>query len=67
MRFVCADFQASERLREVRETLRFADLLSRLYDDKHTGPIVIHFAQGHPQSVELPAEPTRIRLDKSQR
>lgn len=45
-------------------TSTFAQVIEALYRNKHTGPVIIHFAQGHPNSVELPKEPERIRLDK---
>jgi hypothetical protein len=38
--------------------------LLRLWTDRHTGPVVVHFAQGHPNSLELPSEPVRIKLEK---
>jgi hypothetical protein len=41
----------------------FAELLTQLWKDQHTGPVIIHFAQGTPNAVELPAEPTRIKLE----
>lgn len=40
----------------------FAAVLERLHAEKHTGPVTVHFAQGHPQTVELPCAPVRIRL-----
>lgn len=45
-----------------RET--FAALLARLYLAKHTGPVILHFAQGVPRVVEVPGEPELIILDK---
>jgi hypothetical protein len=44
--------------------MTFAETLDTLYKTRHTGPIVIHFAQGHPNSIEVPCEPQRIRLTK---
>lgn len=42
----------------------FAQMLQKLHDEKHTGPVVVHFAQGHPNVVEIPKEPERIKLEK---
>lgn len=44
------------------ETL--ATILEKLFTSKHTGPMTIHFAQGRANSVEIPGEPMRIRLEK---
>lgn len=41
----------------------FADVLERFHALKHTGAVVIHFAQGHAVRLELPCEPVRIKLD----
>lgn len=32
-----------------------------------TGPVTIHMAQGHPNGIEIPGEPTRIVLDKGKK
>ena len=45
--------------------LTFAEMLAQLYADRHTGPIILHFAEGHVHVIELPAESTRIVLDKT--
>jgi hypothetical protein len=42
----------------------FPALLQRLYTEQFTGSLTIHFGQGVPTTVELPAPPTRIVLDK---
>jgi hypothetical protein len=49
--------------REGRMTATFAETLDKLHADQHTGPVTIHFQHGMPKSVEIPSEPTRIRLD----
>lgn len=41
----------------------FGQMLERLYVEKHTGPVIVHFQHGAPQTVEIPSEPERIRLD----
>ena len=46
------------------DRLSFAAMLDKLYTEKHTGPIVVHFAFGHPNVIEVPCEPLRIPLDK---
>lgn len=48
-----------------QDRVSFPDLLRTLFAEKHTGPITIHFAQGHPNRLEIPCEPTRIVLDKA--
>jgi hypothetical protein len=45
-----------------RET--FAQVLERLYVSKHTGPVVLHFAHGQPNVIEVPTSSERIVLDK---
>lgn len=55
----------AERLRELNDKLTFLRLCEQLSQEKHTGPITVHFAQGHPSSVDIPCEPTRIRLTKA--
>lgn len=45
----------------------FPQLLERLHAERHTGPVVIHFAQGQPNVIEIPSAPTRIALDKPDR
>lgn len=45
----------------------WAEAQQWLYDRKHTGPVIVHFAQGHPQEVELPNPSTRIRLRRRER
>lgn len=45
----------------------FPELLERLFADKHTGPVTVHFAQGVPNVIEIPGEATKIRLDKRAR
>lgn len=47
--------------------LSFATMLEKLYADKHTGPVVVHFAQGSPNVIEIPCEPTRISLDSGKK
>lgn len=42
----------------------FPAILERLYHEQYTGPIVVQFGQGVPSVIEIPCEPTRIRLDK---
>lgn len=46
------------------EPSTFADWLTKLHTDKHTGPVVFHFAEGSPNAVEVPRKPERIKLDK---
>lgn len=45
----------------------FSQLLERLHEQRATGAVVIHFAQGQPRSVEVPCTPTTIRLDSSKK
>ena len=63
---VCAYLgQAAEVLTiAATDRLSFVTLLDKLYTDKHTGPIVLHFAQGVPNAVEFPSEPVRVPLTK---
>jgi hypothetical protein len=42
----------------------FPALLQRLYREQFTGSVTMHFGQGVPTTVEIPAPPTRIVLDK---
>lgn len=49
------------------DRVSFAAMLERLYSEKHTGPVVVHFAQGQPNVIEMPCEPVRISLDKGQK
>lgn len=42
----------------------FGEMLERLWKDKHTGPVILHLAQGVPNTIEIPSEPTRIKLEK---
>jgi hypothetical protein len=44
--------------------MTFADVLNRLFLEQHTGPVTVHFAEGCPTNVEIPATPTRLKLDK---
>jgi predicted CopG family antitoxin len=44
----------------------FFEFLRRLYAEKHTGPVVIHMAEGQPKSAEILAEPVRIRLTEEE-
>ncbi len=39
------------------------ELLERLWKERHTGQVVLHYAQGFVATVEFPAEPQRVRLD----
>jgi len=50
-----------------RKYVSFLEELDRLYLAQHTGPVVIHFAQGVPREVELPQPPVRIVLAKRER
>lgn len=43
----------------------FAEALQQFYAQQFTGAVTIHFAQGHPNAIEIPQEPTRIRLTKA--
>lgn len=36
--------------------------LSREVPEKHTGPVIIHFAQGKPNAIEIPAPSIKIAL-----
>lgn len=45
----------------------FAGTLDRLYREQFTGSIVVLFGQGVPSVIEIPCEPTRIRLAKRPR
>lgn len=44
--------------------LTFAEMLQKLHLGKHTGPVIVHFAQGVPNVIELPAPTTQIKLEK---
>jgi len=39
----------------------------RLAANQHTGPVIIHLAQGQPNVVEIPGESTRIPVDKGRK
>jgi len=54
-------------LRVEAEILSFAEVLVRLYAERHTGQVIINLHEGQPMSIEIPAPPTRIQLDKSMR
>lgn len=45
----------------------FADVLRDIHAQRHTGAVTIHFAQGHPNVIEFPCAPTKIRLDSGKR
>lgn len=36
--------------------------LSREVPEKHTGPVIVHFAEGKPNAVEIPLPGKKIRL-----
>ncbi len=42
----------------------FAEMLHRLFTEKHTGPVVVHFAEGQPTAVDIVAPPVQVKLDK---
>lgn len=46
------------------EFVSFPSLLEKLHKASHTGPVILHFAQGSPNTVEIPPPPMRFRLDK---
>lgn len=39
-------------------------IFERLHQQKHRGPVILHFADGCANHVEIPGEPIRIVLDK---
>lgn len=41
----------------------FPELLERLFIQKHTGPVVVHFAGGVAKSVEIQQQSERIQLE----
>jgi len=43
--------------------MRFSKILDRLYTEKHTGPVLFHFAGGIPRAAEVLAPSIRISLD----
>ncbi len=45
-----------------RET--FADVLLRLFQERYTGSVVLHFGEGVAASMEIPAPSTKIRLTR---
>lgn len=47
----------------LEECVTFADVLETFHAVAHTGPLIVHFAQGKAVTVELPCEPQRKRLD----
>jgi hypothetical protein len=47
--------------------MSFPALLERLYVEKHTGPVLLHFAGGQPRSVEILKPSERIPLDCANR
>lgn len=49
---------------ETVEILSWVDLEARLSAIKFTGPIMVQWAQGKPQEVQIPGPVTRIKLDK---
>lgn len=43
--------------------MRFSRLLEKIHHEKHTGPVLVHFAGGIPRSVEVLRPSIRISLD----
>ena len=43
--------------------MTIADALTEHHQARYTGPMVLHWAQGVVVQIEIPGEPTRIRLD----
>lgn len=41
----------------------FFEVLEQLHKDKHTGPVIVHLAQGQANAVEIPTSKL-IRLEK---
>jgi hypothetical protein len=46
------------------ERQTFDAWLVNVYAQRFTGPVTIHFAQGVPNVVEIPCQPTKIVLDR---
>jgi hypothetical protein len=46
----------------IAEFVSFPDLLETLHRQQHTGPVIVHFAQGKPNSFEIPAKPKPQRF-----
>lgn len=42
----------------------FGEMLERLFVSKHTGPVIVHMLHGEPRTIEFPADPVRICLDR---
>ena len=42
----------------------FLDVWQALHASKHTGPVLVHVAEGVPKVIEVPSEPTRIAVAK---
>lgn len=47
------------------QTLSFAEALEQLWVAKHTGPVIVNMLHGRPMALEIPSEPTRIKLDNT--
>lgn len=41
----------------------FAQALAKLFKDKHTGPVTIHFLHGQAKLIEDPITKAQVRLD----
>jgi hypothetical protein len=53
-----------DELKDAAVAATLPDVFAAIYKAKHTGPVTIDFAQGTPQGVAFPNEPTRIKLEK---
>jgi len=47
--------------------LTWAALLEKLYRERFTGAVTLHWAEGVPNAYDFPVPPVRLRLDKSDR
>jgi hypothetical protein len=51
----------------IGEQITMPDLLMRLYTERYTGSLVLHFGQGIAHAAEFPQPPIRILLDRPQK
>jgi hypothetical protein len=45
----------------------FGDVLTKLHEEGHTGPVLLHYAGGAPRSIEILTPSLRIVLDNERR
>lgn len=54
--------QRAQAVAEIRAPhVPFTEMLSALLLAKYTGPLTVHFAEGHPKGVQIP-NPVRVKV-----